>query len=633
MARSSAGIRGGTGLSVPVLLVALLCVGLLGLAGAPRARAAGRGSRCKKGTVQVKVGGKKTCVARELVQPPPSKTHPFVAQVQGALAFTELSFKTRSGKRVKSFSQDLGKSWTTAQARLEGALSGMIARAQKTARRPLGALLDSSGGEGAGCAAADLLNEYGIDAGQNVVKSNSTASIDGVDVTLGLDSSGAHFGLQTTVQGNTYKMRYDSGELSCLAYKLPPCPNGDGSLGAYGLKGKVGFSLTVSRGGSVVKRESYGKTITVETRGQVAEDAKLDYVDVKYSQTTTIDRDGVHLTQYGNRTQRINMRTGGYDPGESVSFGSASGFGEFANVAGEEADAKDFGAFVSQTKSAYRERENAWQTPNQCAKLKFTPGSGTLSLVAGQQGSFSAEVDADADGTRAAKASWTLSGQQNATFTPTSSKDAQPSFSYEVSGSPGGETVSVVAKATSSAGVAQDAWSQKVAPINKIAGTFSGREDEEGVVFEWSGTVTFTRGESSPGGTIFNLTEGQASVSVSGADPAACTHSGTEEVQLVPQIGVFTLTGTTKPFQYQIIAPWNSKVQSGIVTVDCGKSGTFTQTEVPAAPAIQSGDYALGGDPTALLKTSADGSTFADSVSAVDPVYGPVSWAWSLKGS
>lgn len=630
MTRPSAGIRGRTGLSVPVLLVALACVGFIGLAGAPRATAAGGGSHCKKGTVQVKVGGKKACVARKLVQPPPSKTHPFVTQVQGALAFTELSFKTPSGKRVKSFSQDLGKSWAIAQGKLENALSAMIAQAQKTARRPLGALLDSSGG-GGDCATTDLLNEYGIDAGQNVVKSNSTASIDGVDVTLGIDSSGAHFGLQATVQGNTYKMRYDSGELSCLAYKLPPCPNGDGSLNAYGMKGKVGFSLTVSRGGTVIKRESYGKTITVETRGQVAEDAKLDYVDVKYGEVTTIERDGIHLTHYGNRTQRINMRTGAYDPGESVSFGSASGFGEFANVAGEEADAKDFGAFVSQTKSAYRERENVWQTPNECAKLKFTPGSGSLSLVPGQQGSVSAEVDANADGARAAKASWTLSGEQNATFTPTTSKDAQPSFSYEVSGSPSGETVSVVAKATSSAGVAQETWSQKVAPINKIAGTFTGHEDEEGVLLEWSGTVTFTRGESAPGGTVFNLTEGLGTVSVSGTDPAGCTHSGTEEIQLA--LGAFTLNGTSKPFVYQIIAPWNSKVQSGNVTVDCGKSGVFTQTEVPAAPAIQSGDFAPGGDPTALLKTSADGSTFADSVSAVDPVYGPVGWAWSLKGS
>jgi hypothetical protein len=592
----------------------------------------------------VKVGGKRACVARNLVLPPAGKTNPFVAQVQGALAFTELSFTTASGRRVKSFSQDLGQSWATAQDRLENALSAMIVRVQKTARTPTAAFsgafggafatASASSGEGS-CAQAALLSDYGTDAGQNAVKASNSASIDGVDVTMGIDSSGAHFGLDTTVKGTTYKMRYDSGEFSCLAYKLPPCPNADGSLDAYGLKGKVGFSLTVSKGGNVLKRESYSKTITVETRGQVAEDAKLDYVDVKYGETTSIERDGVHLTQYGNRSQRINMRTGGYEPGESVSFGSASGFGEFANVAGEEADAKDFAAFVSQTKSAYGKREEAWQTPNTCAKLKFNPDSGALTLAPGQQGTFSAEIDADTDGGKAAKASWTLSGQQNGTFSPTSSKDAQPSFSYEVSGSPAGDTLSVIVKATSSTGVAQETWSQKLSPINKISGSFSGHEEDEGVIFDWSGTVVFTRTEigGSGAGAIFALTEGGATVTVSGVDPAACTHSGTEGIQLVPQVGVFTLMGTSKPLQYQINAPWNSKVLSGSVAVDCPEVPAFTQTEIPPAPAIQSGDIGLGGNPFGLIKTSADGTTFADSVSADDPVFGPVSWTWSLKGS
>jgi hypothetical protein len=592
----------------------------------------------------VKVGGKKACVARNLVLPPASKTHPFVAQVQGALAFTELSFTTASGRRVKSFSQDLGRSWATAQNRLENALSAMIAREQKTAPTPMAAFSSgfrgaiataSASGDAGSCAQAELLNSYGTDAGQNAVKSSDSMSIGNVNVTMGIDSGGMHFGLDTTVQGTTYKMRYDSSEFNCLAYKLPPCPNGDGSLNAYGIKGKVGLSLTVSKGGSVLKRESYNKTITVETRGQVAEDAKLDYVDVKYGETTSVERDGIHLTRYGNRSQRINMRTGDYEPGESVSFGSLSGFGEFANVAGEEADAKDFAAFVSQTKSAYGKREEDWQTPNTCAKLKFDPGSGALTLSPGQQGTFGAEVDANADGAKAAKASWTLSGQQNGTFSPTSSKDAQSSFSYEVSGSPAGETLSVIVKATSSAGVAQETWSQKLSPINKISGTFSGHEEDEGVIFDWSGTILFTRTQtgSGPGGAIFPLTEGQATVTVSGVDPAACTHSGTEQIQLVPQVGAFTLMGTTKPLQYQINAPWNSKVLSGSVTVNCGEAGTSTRPEIPPAPALQSGDIGLGGNLFGLIKTSADGTTFADSVSADDPVFGPVSWTWSLKGS
>ena len=126
------------------------------------------------------------------------------------------------------------------------------------------------------------------------------------------------------------------------------------------------------------------------------------------------------------------MRTGGYDPGESVSFGSAAVGDNSVNVAGQEADAKDFATFVSQTISAYGDREKAWQTPNTCAKLTFDPQSGTLTLNPGDQGSFSAEVAANADGGTAENARWTLSGQHNGTFSPTTANERQPSFSYEV---------------------------------------------------------------------------------------------------------------------------------------------------------------------------------------------------------
>jgi hypothetical protein len=614
-------------------LIAGLCVVLITLGGAPPARASARPPRCRKGTVQVKVGGKVVCVSRKLVLPPPSKTNSIVAQVQGALGFTQLSLKAHSGKRVPSFSQKLGGSWTTAQTRLQKALAGMIAQVRQTAQRPMSEVAVASGAESDPCAAADVLDDYGSDPGMNIVKTSSSASIDGTNVTMGVDSGGVHFGLTTNVKGDTYTMRYDSGEQSCLAYKLPPCPQGDGSLNAYGIKGSTGFSLTVSRAGEVLKSESYSKRITVETRGQVADDAKLDSVDVKYGETTNVVLDGTRLTQYGNRTVRINMRTGGYGPDESVSFGSASAGGASANVAGEQADAKGFAAFVSQTISAYRDRESAWQTANTCAKLKFNPSSGSLTLSPGAQGSLSAAVNAVEGGERAGKASWTLSGQENGTFSPTSTKDPQPTFSYEVSGNPSGDTLSVVVKATSSAGVAQETWSQKLKVIRTIAGTFSGHEEDTlGVIYEWSGTATFTRMSTETGAGIFTLTSGQATVTVSGTGVDGCTHAGTEEIQLAQQ-GFLTVSGTGKPYQYQIVAPWSNTVLSGEVGITCPEAVTFTESEIPASSAIQSGEVALGANPMGLIKTSPDGLTFDDSASENDVVVGSASWTWSLKGS
>jgi hypothetical protein len=625
-------------LRIWALLVVALCAVLV--SGATPAVARAHSPKCRGGTVQIKVGKKATCVSRKVVLPPPSKTNSLVAGVQGALTFTELGFKTQSGKRVQSFSQKLGPSWTVAQGKLEGALAAMLAQVQKTARRPLAEIAIASEDRLQGCAAADVADDYGSDPGGNTIKANSTVSTNGVDVTMGLDSGGAHIGMNMTLKGDTYKMRYDSGEFSCLAYKLPPCPNGDGSLDADGLKGKTGFSLTVSRAGKVLKRESYTKTITVDTKGQLADDAKLDTVDVTYGETTNVVLDSTRLTQYGNRTTRIDMRTGRYDPGESVSFGSASVGGDFANVVGVEADAKDFAAFVSETISAYRSREKAWQTPNTCAKLKFNPGSGTLTLGPGDTGSFSSEVDAVADGARAAKASWTLGGQQNGSFSPAGSKDSQPSFSYEVSGNPGGDTLSVVVKATSTAGVAEDTWSQKLTAIRTISGTFRGHEiEEDRVSFDWSGTATFTLVLAATGGNIFTLTSGHATVTVSGTGLDGCTHSGTEAIPLAAQ-GVMIVVGTVKPYKYGFIAPWDNTYNGGGVTKSCPEQPPEPTTEIPTAAALQSGEVGILAainpsdlNPSGLVQTSADGITFDGSATENDNVVGSASWNWSLKGS
>ena len=148
---------------------------------------------------------------------------------------------------------------------------------------------------------------------------------------------GMELGLKTTVKGDTYTFKYESNESDCGKHTIPACPDADGDLNATGAKAKVGFSNTVTRGGRVLSKRSYAKSITVETRGKVADDAKLDHVDVKYSEKTTVVTDGLRYTSYGNRSTRINMRSGNYAPGESVSFGSAAEGGQLANTTGFEA--------------------------------------------------------------------------------------------------------------------------------------------------------------------------------------------------------------------------------------------------------------------------------------------------------
>ena len=164
----------------------------------------------------------------------------------------------------------------------------------------------------------------------------------------------------------------------------------------------------MTRAGKVLKREAYAKTITVETRGQVADDAKLDYVDVKYGETTNFAQDGVRLTKYGNRAVRINMRTGGYDPGESVSFGSSSVDGHLANDAGEVANANDFGVrlVVADDPRGTTNREKDWQTPGACAKRsRSIPIRDSVMVSDGDKGVIQGAqvVTANSDGQRRGK--------------------------------------------------------------------------------------------------------------------------------------------------------------------------------------------------------------------------------------
>lgn len=120
-------------------------------------------------------------------------------------------------------------------------------------------------------------------------------------------------------------------------------------------------------------------------------------------------------------------------------------------------------------------------------------------------------------------------------------------------------------------------------------------------------------------------------VSSDGSD--GCTHAGTEQIPLVPQLGLFTLNGTTKPYQYQIVALWGNTLLSGGVS-DCPEAGANELVPyIPPATAIQSGDTSLGTNPYGLVKASPDGVTFDGGASEADAVVGSANWTWSLKGS
>src|SRR6185312_4119799 len=241
-----------------------------------------------------------------------------------------------------------------------------------------------------------------------------------------------------------------------------------------------------------------------------------------------------------------------------------------------EADAGDFAAFVGKTIGEYRAREAAWQTPGTCAKPAFDPARDTLTVQTGASGTFSARVLASNGGGTAAKARWTLSDQQNGSFSPAGTNDREPNFDYTVASEPSGTTLSVAVRATSTAGVAQETWSQRIEGLNTIAGTFTGHATDVGVIYDWEGTATFRRVDlggpfAGPGG-VFQLVSGQATVTVSGSENGSgCDQTGVSTIGLFGQ-SPFTVSGAAAPYSYQLIVAFLPDPPQA-TNVNCSSAG------------------------------------------------------------
>jgi hypothetical protein len=167
------------------------------------------------------------------------------------------------------------------------------------------------------------------------------------------------------------------------------------------------------------------------------------------------------------------MRTGSYDPGAASLFDVAVDVDGVSNdpeavaaVSGklQESSGKDFAEAVARAIKEYRQREAGWNKPNTCASLRFAPGSQTLHLETGQSGRITGHVEANRGGI--SMGHWSLVGQQNATYSPTTAVGTAPVFGYHVTRAGRNVTVSATFHVTSKAGVAEGSWRQgtKAAP-------------------------------------------------------------------------------------------------------------------------------------------------------------------------
>ena len=518
------------------LLVAALILAVPGApaaspAGDPVAAAKAKPKKCKKGTVRVVVGKKRSCRPLKKALPRPRKGDARLVYVRSALGANLKGVRDRKGRRPPSIEKALRRISPKAVQGLER----VIPRALKLLDR--GKAQPAQGGGSVGFT-YDLGNGASIDVRANLAQANIEVAVTG--------------------RRNGQSIRTRIGINRDLRFRGPDCPTAAGVLDAKdGLRVAITTEF-LDAGGHV--DYYYTQVVFQDTKlhGQVGDDAKLDTLEV----TDTLQLGeitggsifgGVNIESKIKRHTVVNMKTGHYDPGRSdVSVSVAlSGilriFQSSAQAGAQQrlqaAADKGFAATVERAMANYRERESAWQTPDKCATSRLTPANNSITLGTGQRGSITGEVTAKEGGGKPPTATWTVSGQQNASFTPRAR--ANPgSIDYAVGAVPRDIKVRARLKAVSRAGVAQADWEQNTRgfTINKIAGNFSGSYSvpvgpRTGMI-SWTGSATFER--TTPPGTPgalgnYVLKAGGITFTYSGGSivgDALCDMSGTTFVDL-----------------------------------------------------------------------------------------------------
>lgn len=590
-----------------------------------------KAKKCRKGQVRERVRKKSRCVSARKAWPKPKSIDVRKAAASYVLGASFSKLRDRRGKRLPSLPKLLRKVHPRAEKALLGATKAGLARFDLRARA---AQAPCGGPEG-----ASTSSTYDAGGGLSV----------GITSTFGSDAA-----MQLNLESNrgNRRVRIEIEFPSCGdGAQLDSCPTADGTVRGRD-NTRVGLRAFVYEGSREVW--SQGISLQGETtfRGVVGDDAKLDFMEPHNTETATILLGGssrgfepITMRTLIQRITRVNMRTGEYVLGSSIIDVSISSRGlggsdrrevelTVSNGMRRRAD-QQFRDIIDKAIRKYRERERAWNEPNTCASVEFTPASNTRTLKIGDTGVAGARVLAKPGGSPE-RATWTRLGATNATFSPDTASSNPANFTYrDILTAGQGITVTGSFKAVSKAGVAQGTWTQPTEnlEVNTIAGTFSGVWKAGGSVLSWSGTASFARGVPGPGanGTFF-LTSGQYTVTASGRDATGstvCVQSGTKSVTLTNN-GNLTVTGQgpgqTAPYEYTGTA-------AGIGPNDASMTVTLSSCPDP----MWNGKQVTIGLPfsafdTVDSKTSADGLDYTGASSR--PSGGLTQdWRWAMHGA
>jgi hypothetical protein len=610
--------------------------------------------KCKKTQVRVKIGKRRQCLSVKKALPAPKPGDQRALLARSAYKTDWSKLRNRRGKRAKSMPKLIRKLGRGAPGLLDRVTAEGLARIDGMVNQPVAARLRSRAWvAAAGCGNSPAAQQ------QSSYTSSSGGAQATATATLGPD--GAALGLEMTGSGFTVKADFDFGSCEPNQVEAPDCPTAAGRL-----QGKIRYGMrvnvSVSKGGQLLWSQGANVSRTSKLDGFTEVDAKLDALDVEDEEVSTFSLGG-SLRNYAPmtirtriiRNTRVDMRSGGYDPGFSDVTVTVTMDGLLGSEREEvqddlerkaRADAtQQFRAIVDKAISGYRSREEAWQQANKCAKLEFNPAANSIRLRPGQTGSLTAVAKAVQDG-GSSELDARLTSQENATFSPTRAGGQQARFEYTVSSGATGGKARTVVRATSKAGVAQDTWEEEIEPpfvINEIAGNFSGMHTQ-GIgngtaVVTWNASGTFTRNpQNFPGATgNYVLTAGTASYHFSGQTITAhadCDMSGNAFVDLFQDgggsIGVYP--AGQNPFAQ---GPHNYGGDVGL-----GPDPKVTLTMSNCAPGAESEngktyEYPVGFPP---LDTGDNPQLSPDAVHydgshSVDHSGVHQEWTWALTGS
>ena len=408
-------------------------------------------AQCRGKKVAVKRLGKTRCVSLRSAFPKPRAGDLRLIFAKAALG-TDIRIKDRKGRRPAALPADAKKGLA---ATLK-AVPDVLAHYDRLASAP------------AAFAAASVPCDKLPDKTDSFKSGDIEASVNLADQTATI---GGTF--------NGYTVRTKMGLGACDdGFKAPDCPTADGTLKGTD-KNTFSVSVEILKGTELLDATSYTTKGTTKLTGHVADDAKLETLEIEDTVKYHVGKGGAS-TSFGpvnidaniKRTTTVKMRTGAYDPGSSsvdveVTVGGSRGDTALAEYRLRNSIASDydrsFPAIVKKAIANYRAREKAWQEPNKCAKLEFDPANYRKQLKRNDSGKFTGKVKAKDGGATAKEAKWKRTGQTNATFT-SEAKGGSTTLNYSRVAKEGPDVTGKY-KVTSTAGVAEDEWKQHTSPV------------------------------------------------------------------------------------------------------------------------------------------------------------------------